>query len=254
MQRSTLREVRAIVIAACVTSCLGGPADAEEQTPRIRRVPAPQILASRRERDHSEPATPENFERDNALTARYFDAEDLCNATYVGLGATLVAGGALAVGFSDDEVLASAGPPLLVVGGIEIVLGAIYLGLTPEFREDAQRSRATSASLWLRDQTERMRSIESSFIYFKLATGAVIVGGVALSAVGASTDEGALQGIGFGLATAASAEFGMQHVTHGVARDYLTALEGLSLRPLVVLPRASVGEPGQIGLRLDGAF
>jgi hypothetical protein len=158
----------------------------------------------------------------------YFCREDVWNGAYVGLGATLVGVGS-ALATRDDPRMAAAGWPVIAVGGIEVVVGVVYLALTPGFRADAEA--AVRSGTFVSDELERMRAVESGFLYYKLAEGAAAATGVALGVAGAVTHDDTLFGVGAGLGVAAMVQLTMENITHEVARDYIDDLERLSLVP-----------------------
>lgn len=150
----------------------------------------------------------------------YFDAENLWNGVYVGLGASAVTVGTV-LATRDDAGLRAAGYPAIAVGGIQLVIGIVYLALTPGWRTDA---RAAFASGNVTAERERMESVESGFVYYKIAEGVVATTGLVLGIVGAARAHPVLMGVGAGLGCAAMTQLTMEHITHDVAKDYLKVL------------------------------
>jgi hypothetical protein len=159
-------------------------------------------------------------------TEAYFDAENLWNGIYVGLGATGIGVGA-ALATRDDPGLKAAGYPVMAVGGIQLVIGIVYLALTPGWRREAEAQLAAGD---LTPERERMESVEAGFVYYKISEGVVATTGLVLGAVGAARADDVLMGVGAGLGCAAMTQLTMEHITHDVAKEYLRALEAASSR------------------------
>ncbi|HZO17156.1 MAG TPA: hypothetical protein VFB62_27955, partial [Polyangiaceae bacterium] len=121
----------------------------------------------------------------------------------------------------EDSGLRAAGYPVIAVGGIQLVIGIVYLALTPGWRADA---RATFASGNVTAERERIESVESGFVYYKIAEGVVATTGLVLGIVGAARAHPVLMGVGAGLGCAAMTQLTMEHITHDVAKDYLEVL------------------------------
>ena len=150
----------------------------------------------------------------------YFEAENVWNGVYVGLGAGAVGLGTV-LATRDDAGVRAAGYPVIAVGGIQLVIGIVYLALTPGWRSDA---RAAFASGDVIAERERMESVESGFVYYKIAEGVVATTGLVLGIVGAARAHPVLMGVGAGLGCAAMTQLTMEHITHDVAKDYLKVL------------------------------
>jgi hypothetical protein len=165
----------------------------------------------------------------------YFCREDLWNGVYVGLGATMIGVGSALV-TRDDPKMSAAGWPVIAVGGIETVVGVVYLALTPGFRADADAQLAQGSRAFVDAQLERLRGVEGNFIYYKLAEGAAGLTGIGLGVAGAVTHDDTLFGVGAGLGVAAMVQITMENITHEVARRYMHALERFSVGPLGSVP------------------
>jgi hypothetical protein len=150
----------------------------------------------------------------------YFDAENVWNGVYVGLGATAIASG-VALATRDDDGFRAAGYPVLAIGGIQLVSGIVYLALTPGWRSQAEAQIEAGD---IASERERMQSVEGGFMYYKLAEGLVAVTGLVVGIVGAVRNDDLMMGAGTGLGCAAMTQLTMEHITHDVAKDYLRAL------------------------------
>ncbi|MCA9621824.1 MAG: hypothetical protein KC731_22525 [Myxococcales bacterium] len=155
----------------------------------------------------------------------YYDREDLYNGVYVGLGSVQTAAG-IALITRPDPGLRAAGVAFTAVGGIQLLTGVIYLALNPGWRREALTTLASDEASFQNTERTRMATIESRFIYFKLAELTAIATGLVLGSVGAARDQPLLMGAGAGLGVAASGQLVMEHIVHDAARDYLFTLGG----------------------------
>lgn len=162
---------------------------------------------------------------------RYFDEEDFYNTAYVVVGAAMTTGGIFAAAQDDDAGVRAFGIPLIAVGAIELAVGAIYLGLTPGLRSDADAQLARGPGAFLDAERPRVRSLEGNFVYYKIVEGVVAGAGLGLIVAGAAADHEALRGVGAGLLTAGFVQLQLEHLTHDVARRHLEALDAFTIVP-----------------------
>ncbi len=159
-----------------------------------------------------------------AAATRYFASENLYNGLYLGIGATNVGIGSL-LATRDDAGLRAAGYPVIAVGGIELVVGAVYLGLTPGWRREAIAELDRDTSEFLLKQRARLRGVESGFKYYEITDGVAAAAGLGIGIGGAASGKDAIAGAGAGLGAVAFAQLTMDLITHEVAKRYLAALE-----------------------------
>jgi hypothetical protein len=172
-------------------------------------------------------------ERDETLAAaaeRYFAAENLYNGLYIGIGSSNAAIGAV-LATRADAGLRAAGYPLIAVGGIELIVGIVYLGLTPGWRREAFAALDRGRGEFLEKQRARLAAIEKNFLYYELVDGAAAAAGLTLGVVGAARRQEALAGAGAGLGAVAFAQLTMDLITHEVAASYLRALDRAAAQP-----------------------
>jgi len=155
----------------------------------------------------------------------YYDGEDLFNGVYVGLGGANAAAG-VALITRDDSGLRAAGVAMTSVGAVQLLSGVVYLALSPGWRQEAMRSLARDEDVFLEREGARISSVESMFLYFKLAELTAVVTGMVIGSVGAARGQHAMMGAGAGLGAAASLQLSMEHITHDLAKDYLFTLQG----------------------------
>jgi hypothetical protein len=159
-----------------------------------------------------------------AAVETYYDCEDLYNGVYVGLGSANAAAG-IALATREDAGLRGAGIAITSVGGIQLLSGILYLALSPGWRKEAMSRLARDEADFLAHERERVASVESMFVYYKLAEATAVVTGLVLGSVGAARDNPSLMGAGAGLGASASLQLTMEHITHDVAKAYLFTLE-----------------------------
>ncbi len=155
-----------------------------------------------------------------AAARRYFDSENLYNGLYLAVGGSNAGVGAL-LATRADPGLRAAGYPLIAVGGIEVIVGAVYLGLTPAWRREAFAELARGRAEFLAKQRDRLGGIERGFRYYELTDGAAALTGLAIGIGGAVKDNDTLAGVGAGLGAVAFAQLTMDLITHEVAKRYL---------------------------------
>jgi hypothetical protein len=181
----------------------------------------------------------------SAVSDRYFGQEDLWNGIYVGVGAANIAGG-VALATRQDTGLRAAGYPAIVFGGVQLVVGVVYLAITPGFRADARAALAKGPGEAVRSERARMRKVEAGFKYYKTVEGTIGLTGLVLGVVGAARRSEAMMGAGVGLGVSACFQLVLEHSTHDVAKAYLRALDGISV---------TAGGPSRgVGITMGGAM
>jgi hypothetical protein len=195
-----------------------------------------------------ESARANEVESSRAAAERYFRSENLYNGLYVAVGSTNAAIGAALV-TRDDSGVRAAGYPLIAVGGIQLVVGVVYLALTPGWRRDAFHALALGHQRFLTSQRERIRSVERGFLYYELIDGAAAATGFGIGLAGAIKQNDVLAGVGTGLGTVAFAQLTMDLITHEVAKHYLAELERPTAKGAV--PGSVRARPKGLGLRLS---
>jgi hypothetical protein len=155
---------------------------------------------------------------------RYYDDENICNGVYVGLGAAGIGTG-IALATQGDPALAASGYPVMAIGAVQVVLGVVYLALTPAWRREARAQLARAPAVLRREEGARIASVEPLFPYFKLGEAVVIATGLGLGSAGAATQHDVLLGAGTGLALSAVGQLTMEHLVHDVAKRYRRELE-----------------------------
>lgn len=155
----------------------------------------------------------------NHAKARYFDREDGLNIGYMVLGTASVATGAWLI-TQDDELSSGAGYPLVIVGAIQVTSGAVFLGLTRAWIDEAETAAGERA---------RMEAVHALFPVYLGVELAVATAGLVTMAVGTFDDNPTARGAGLGLFAAGAGQIIMESTVYHVATDYLVDLQTLKV-------------------------
>ena len=172
---------------------------------------------------------------------QYVHREYLANGFFTGVGAVGVVTGAVLL-YRVDALEHAAGYPVTIIGGVQLVVGAVYLATTPDLRARRTRQLASDPAAYRREEGARIDAIVRAFPWFLGADAAVVVaGGVALG-VGVSGGDRTVTGVGVGCLAAGAIELALDAGAYWIARQHRDGVRALGL---------SAG-PGYVGVA--GAF
>lgn len=161
------------------------------------------------------PGPPDTFD---AIAEHYFEREDQLNAAYLGLGSLQIGMGAWLLN-QDHAFEQGLGGPLVAVGSIQVITGALYLALTPGFRARAEPA--------LEDQ--RMQTLRPLFPLFQSVEAAAAVAGLVTWIVGSAQEDALMRGVGAGLAFSATGQLLMESAARAIASQYHEQLQTLQV-------------------------
>lgn len=158
----------------------------------------------------------------------YFAGEQTGGIILVGMGVGGLATGALLVRQS-SPTLRGASYPLLGLGLAHLAAGIfIYISSAKRIEQfDAAITKDTA--VFVRDEQPRMRGVSTQFLVLKIVEGVLGAGGIAMAAIGHTTNRPRLKGAGIALAIEMAATFAFDVFAARRAhtyRDELARLEG----------------------------
>jgi hypothetical protein len=154
----------------------------------------------------------------------YFHGEKWEGPVFFGAGLASAGIGAALI-TRDDALARGAAYPVFGIGLIQLIVGAVVF-----LRTDAQVARldkelATNPAKFKKDESARIKSVNTEFIALAVVESAFVVGGVAMAAIAAQ--DGCcrtLQGVGLGLAGQGGAMLMLDAFAAARARDYTDSL------------------------------
>jgi hypothetical protein len=164
---------------------------------------------------------------------RYAAAEYGTNGAFVGVGLANVGVGTWAL-TRDDAFARGMGVPLVVVGAVQVSVGATYLGIILGIHRRGREGLARDPIAWRRTESARVRRIVGLFpIFLAVDIAAIVAGAVALG-VGLSRGDDGVSGAGAGLLATTPLQLALDVTALVFAGRYHRALEvspgGITLR------------------------
>lgn len=149
----------------------------------------------------------------------YVTAEYAMNGAFVGVGAASVGAGAWAL-TRDDPFVQGVGYPLVALGSVQLVVGAVYLALTPGVQRRGRAMLSEDLARYRDEEGRRIDGVVRLFPWFLAADGAAVAGGGAALAVGLAEGGAMLTGVGVGLLATGALQLALDATTLVLARRH----------------------------------
>lgn len=157
---------------------------------------------------------------------RYVTTEYAMNAAFVGVGAANLSAGAWALTRGDD-IARGAGVPLVVFGGVQLTVGAVFLARTPGVHRRGRALLALDPERYRADERARIERVVTAFPWYLAVDGAAVLAGAIALGVGVANADATVTGVGVGLLATGPLQFALDATTWGFAAAHL---RGLTLR------------------------
>ena len=149
----------------------------------------------------------------------YVTAEYAMNGAFVGVGAASVGVGAWAL-TRDDPFAQGMGYPLVALGSVQLVVGAVYLVLTPGVQRRGSAMLSEDVARYRVEEGRRIDGVVRLFPWFLAADGAAVAGGGAALAFGLAEGDARLTGVGVGLLATGVLQLALDATTFVFARRH----------------------------------
>lgn len=211
--------------ALLVTLWLGAvPADA----PVVVALQAPAAARAEQEQSSAEPSPP--VPAASALMVSqmedYLDAERAESRLFVGMGVLAVGGGTAALAASDRDFLRGAGPPLIGVGLIQLVVGGSVWWRTERQKAELRSLILSDPARYVSEETARMKVVNDNFVIYRWTELSLLGAGVATAGVGRALDKEFVTGLGVGLAFQSAVMLTLDYFAEKRGREYADQVAG----------------------------
>lgn len=159
-----------------------------------------------------------------ARMERYFGGEKEEGWVFGGIGLAALGTGAFLL-TRDDHAATGASIPILAVGVIETLVGAVLLVRTDGQIAERRGRIATEAAAFRPEELHRIHGVNTSFRVLFWSELALTLGGAATAAIAGLEDETTWMGVGIGVAAQAAIVLVLDLFAAARARRYTGALQ-----------------------------